>query len=251
MPAIFLFALLLQIGITPVEAAEPFQGEVNADNINVRTDATVNSAIICTVNKNEAVEVITELYDWYKIRLPQKAPAYIKQDLVACIDAAPLAETECKNAKVLKDRVNIRLGPSESAAIIGAANKNDTVNIIEGKGGWYKIEPLQTSFGWINKRFITKVVPPAPAPKNDIPVPPPEPPDTITLSGVIKPYGKVIKRIATHKLITQDNRIFLLKGDKKSLDALNYQKVKVVGKILDLPRQKYPVIEIRALEEAN
>lgn len=159
--AIFIFTLLLQFKICSAQAVPLFQGEVNAGNINVRTDATVSSEIICAVDKDDRVEVIMELYDWYKIRLPQKAPSYIKKDLISCIDIQPATENQCKNAKVLKDRVNIRLRPDDSSPIIGVANKNEIVNILKDKGGWYKIEPVQTSFGWINKRFVNKVPVPA------------------------------------------------------------------------------------------
>ena len=70
----------------------------------------------------------------------------------------------------------------------------------------------------------------------------------ITIEGIIKPYGKVFRRIATHKLITQDGKIFLLKGSKKNLDSLNYRKVKVMGKLSNLAKQKYPIIEILKIE---
>ena len=75
--------------------------------------------------------------------------------------------------------------------------------------------------------------------------------ENISIIGVIKPYGRFFGRTATHKLITQDNKIFLLKANKKSLEALNNQKAKVTGKLISAPGQKYPVIEASILEVAN
>lgn len=167
--ALFVFVLLLGPKICSAQASQSFQGEVNADNINVRSDATVSADIICTVNKNEPVGVVLELYEWYKIRLPKNAPCYIKKNLVDCIDTVPATENQCKNAKVSKNRVNIRLRPNESSAIIGIVDKDEAINIVRGEGDWYRIEPLQNSFGWINKRFVNKV------PIPTIPQPMPQP----------------------------------------------------------------------------
>ncbi len=269
--------------ICSAEIVYPFQGEVNVNNINVRCDSTTSSQIICTVNKGDLVDVILELYEWYKIRLPQTAHSYIKKSMADCINYKTIASAEanvlagtkiqCQNAKILKKRVNVRLRPNESSQILGIVNKNEVINILEEKGEWYRIEPIQNSFGWIHKRFVNKVNIVNPARKNfsngvnkaD---------DTklvqkleendknkisgvfgleenIVLEGIIKPYGKIIKRIATHKLITQDNKTFLLKGNKKSLDALNYHKVKIIGKRISSPKQKYSTIEVKILEVIN
>lgn len=255
-PALLFFALFLFVKTVSAQETSVFQGEVNSGNINIRSDSTLNAQIICTVSKGERLEIILELYDWYKIRLPKNAPSYIKKSLAECINFAQDSKT-CLSAKISKDRVNIRLKPSESSAILGKLNKDEVVNILEDKGGWYKIEPALNSFGWIHKKFVnkvylkeksiqknledTKLLKPKEGTSNK----------NITIEGIIKPYGKIIKRIATHKLITADNKIYLLRGNKESLDALNYHKVKIMGKIIDAPKEKYPVIEIRILAATN
>jgi len=77
------------------------------------------------------------------------------------------------------------------------------------------------------------------------------PESNILLTGIVKPYGIVFKRIATHKLITPDEKIYLLKGNRTSLNALNYHKVKVTGKIISPQNAKYPIIEVKIIEVAN
>lgn len=146
-PLIFIFVNLFIICYA--EDFQTFQAEVNADNINIRSDATVNSEIICRVNKGDSIEVIGGLYDWYKIRLPKTAPSFVKKHLVALIDD--------KNAGVLKDRVNIRLRPNESSPIISKVDKNEIIKLLEDEGEWYRIEPINNSFGWIHKRFVNKI----------------------------------------------------------------------------------------------
>ena len=60
-------------GIAFAQDFQKFNGEITSDNINIRTDSTVGSDIICALKKHDKVEVTAELYDWYKIRLPKKA----------------------------------------------------------------------------------------------------------------------------------------------------------------------------------
>lgn len=254
--ALVALLLILSSGICLSEENYPFQGQICEDNINVRADSTVSAQPICALNKGDKVEVISGSYDWYKIRLPQKAPSYIKETLLECI-AYKTNSTECQTAKATKERINIRLQPNEHSPILGKIDKDQIVTVVESKTGWCKINPIPESFGWIHKKFINKATP-AEAKKEERQVIPREPNDTsikqasatnyIMLEGVINPYGKVFKRLATHKVITGDNKIFLLKGDKKSLDKLNGRKIKVTGRIIQAPSEKYPVIEINTIE---
>lgn len=226
----------------PAQEQSPslFQGELNDNNINVRSDSTVSSKVICVLNRGEPVEVVKESYEWYKIRLPKTAPSFIKKGMVMLIDD--------KAATVSKDNVNIRLEPNESSPILGEAGKNEVINILGESAEWYKIEPLSNSFGWVHKRFVNKTeairrikeagLPPEKAPGDE----------SLIIEGVIKPYGKVIKRLATHKLFTTDNKVFLLKGNKESLNSLNYRKVRVTGKPDNSTGRKYTTIEIVKIE---
>lgn len=228
-----------------------FLGKINSDKINVRSDSTVTSKVICVAEKGERVQIVKEAYEWYKIRLPKTAPSFIKKDFVEVIDG--------KTAKVTKDNVNVRFAPNEQSAVLGRAGKNEIINVIGESGEWYEIAPVISSYGWINKKFVDKVEPSEvkeetrlsvevkketkSAKKEIVPVN-----EEITVEGVIKPYGKVIKRTASHKLTTKDNTTFLLKGDKENLDSLNYRKVKITGKSIQPKGQKLITIEIEKIE---
>lgn len=208
---------------------------VNSNNINIRSDATVSSEIICRVNRNERLEVILESYDWYKIKLPRNAPSFIKKNLASISDE--------KTARVIKDNVNIRLKANESSPIIGKAKKDEAVNMLYDKGEWLKIEPVLNSFGWIHKKFVDKVIVlnnEGEAKTSGAPLSSQE--NTIIIAGTIKP--KVIRRIATHKLLTEDNKLLLLKGNEEKLNSFNYRKAKVTGKLIVPNKQKYSIIEI-------
>ncbi len=135
----------------------PFQGRINEDNINIRSDSTVASEIICRVNKDERVEVLSQLYGWYRIRLPKQTPVYVRKDMLECTNYSDNPSMSCLNARALKDRINIRLKPDESSPIMGSLDKNEAVNIIKSAGDWYKIEPTQNTFGWISEIFVKEV----------------------------------------------------------------------------------------------
>lgn len=185
--------------------------------------------------------------------MPKKAPSFVKKDLTVCIGFQPDSNA-CRNGKIVKNRVNIRLKASESSPILGKLNKNEVINIAGEIEGWYKIEPASESFGWIHKNFVKKAVfaqKEATAPVTKISPETIKDTKDITVEGIIKPYGKIFKRIATHKLITPDNKTYLLKGNKRALDALNHHKVNIQGTIIDAPKEKYPVIEVGILAALN
>lgn len=250
LPSIFT-GLLIFATLSSAAVFSVFTGEINENNVNVRVDATIGAAVACTLAKGELVEVISEAYDWYKIRLPKAAPSYIKKNLVECINFDNVKPAECLNAKVTGNRVNIRLGHSESSWILGKVDKLTVVNILTDEGAWYKIEPVHQSYGWVNKKFVNKDLS---KPKKDIKLPAAvlqPPPDQLVIEGTVSPYGVVLWRKATHKLVTVDNKIYFLKGNRKGLDSLNHHRVKVTGKLISPKNNKYPIIEAVIIEALN
>lgn len=227
-----------------------FSGQINADNINLRVDATVGSAVICSLRKNELVEVVWETYDWYKIRLPKEAPSYVRKDLVECINSDPVTNPgKCLGAKIIKDKINIRMGPGESSWVLGKADKLTVVNILAQEDGWYKIQPIYQSYGWVNKKFVSKeILLPKKQKAAELPAKDLQSGGLLVIEGTVSPYGVVLWRKATHKLVTSDNKIYFLKGNRKSLDSLNYHKVKVTGKLISPAAGKYPIIQIDIIE---
>ncbi len=259
-PVLLIICFVLVV-VAFAAAAVNFNGQINADKINLRVDATIGSAVICSLTKGEPVEVVSEAYDWYKIRLPKEAPSYVKENLVECLNSDPVTNPgKCLSAKIIKDRINIRLGPSESAWILGKANKLTVVSILAKESGWYKIQPIYQSYGWVNKKFVSKAVilpkkqEVAVLPVKDVqPLPPKvslpvEPSGLLVVQGTVSPYGIVLWRQATHKLVTVENKIYFLKGNRKSLDSLNYHKVKVSGKLISPQDSKHPILQVNIIE---
>jgi uncharacterized protein YgiM (DUF1202 family) len=231
-------------------AAEPdsvLLGEVKENNVNIRADSTVSSAVICTMNQGEYVEIIKELYGWYKIRLPKIAPAFIKKTLVSPINQ--------KTAKVSANRVNLRLGPAESFAILGKADQGEVVKITQDSGQWYQIEPTRNSFGWINKGFVELVEgkerkgtiePPAAEEKKTQ-----QSEELFKATGTIKTFGRAFWRKTTHMLISAENKTYLLSGNRRTLNSFLDRKACVTGKLIAPPNEEYPIIEVINIESAD
>ncbi len=239
--ALLFFIGLFSLSVTTfLFAAENFTGEINANNINIRSDSTPSAEVICTVNKGRRLEVVLEHYDWYKVRLPKNAPAFVKKNLV-------LVSGSSSSAKVLKENVNIRLHPNESARILGRVTVDDILAIRDDKGEWLRVEAPLNTFGWINKKFVNKVSGNLPEPAkvvaDEVKA------ETVTLEGVIKPCGIFFRRPTTHRLEVDQDKIFLLKADKAMLDALNQRKVKVTGRLVISDSVKYPIIEVEKIEK--
>lgn len=229
----------------------PFIGSINSDNINLRSDSTVTSERICTLNKGDRIEVILELYNWYKIRLPYFAPLYISKSLVECATN----DKNCKKLKVIKSKVNLRLKPNETSPILGQVDIDQLLDMVNEDGDWYRIQPVTNSFGWVHKKFVdraaTKDISVKPS-KMDMPIEinkeEAQEKKEITREGVLLP--KVIRTIASHKLITDEKAIFLITGDSDKLKEFNRKRVKVTAYELESTTQSLPLLEIITVEEA-
>jgi hypothetical protein len=161
---------------------------------------------------------------------------------------------------VNEDGINIRSDSTVSSAIIGQAEKGNEVTVIRQAYDWYKIrfplgalsgEPLKSNFAWIHKKFVERRPQVPEALVREIEETQEPAADEINVTGIIKPYGRVFGRKATHKLITEDKEVFLLKGDRKALNALDSMRVKIIGiKEKDAPKKnKYPLIEVKMMEK--
>jgi len=284
---LFALSVFLVGSVYAQEAFESFHGQVSGDEVNVRADSTVSSRILCQLARGEAVDVISESYDWYRIRLPEQASAYIRKDMTVCIDmpggvatgnstavqqaaapdqqgitparqgitmpAAPVSQKPCRNAKVIKSDVNIRLEPDENSWIIGMVQESQVLNVLDESGKWYKITPPDNSFGWVYKKFITKaVVTPVTqkpqGPSTDEALQQAKQTGSIIISGMIQPYGHVFGIKAHHKLVTDDNKVFLLRGEKGNLNVLIGRKARITGTLVGQKWTKFPVIEVRSVE---
>jgi uncharacterized protein YgiM (DUF1202 family) len=237
--------LLLLTEISFAEGKFPFEARVSSNGINLRSDSSVTSQVICTLNKSDTVEVVKELYGWYKVRIPKTANVYVNSSFLQCCGYSADGKI-CTSAKISGDNVNIRLGPAQSSPILGKLQRDEIVSIRSVVKGWVAIEPTHNTFGWLNTKFAERIISlskPAASPKITAKE------ESLSLEGTVYPYGMVIRRKGTHKFITTDKKTYLIRGNKITLDDLNYHKIKISGKLVLPNKEKYPLIEVEALEE--
>lgn len=148
----------------PAQESILFKGKVTGNNINIRTDSTASSEIISTVNRGAKLDIMREFYEWYKVRLPSSSPAYVRQDMLECVQLNDINKV-CAKAKVIRENVNIRSKPDEASQIIGKLNRDESVTVVNEAKGWSRIRPTENCFGWINKKFVERIVEPVAKPK--------------------------------------------------------------------------------------
>ncbi|RJO64328.1 MAG: SH3 domain-containing protein [Candidatus Omnitrophota bacterium] len=240
-------------GICSAEDFTPFKGIVTSDGIHIRSDSTVSSPVICDAGKGDSLEVLAELYEWYKVRVPGDAPSFVRKDLIA--------KEAGSSAEIIKERINIRLEPNESSPIIGRAIKGEVVNIVADAGAWYKIKPVTKSFGWIHKRFVQKDNSPGPAEPKPLPQPSekeirkelsgtPEGPgeNSVSVEGIVRPQGIFFNRKTTHKIVDRSGKEYFLRCDKQTLNQFNNYRARITGTLRTLPGYAYPLIEVKKIE---
>ncbi len=248
---LILLAIFLAAAKIFAQTEFPFLGEINAGEANIRSDSTASAKEVCLLKKGQQIEVCAEFFEWYKIRIPSCVPVYMSSRYAECIKYKEDLDNKnrtCLSAKVSGDRVNIRSLPDKSGAILGAADKNEIVDVQGELDGWIRISPSRDTFGWVHKKFVGRPVQP-PSHINSLPqTGTVKAPEALIVEGVVNPYGMVFRRIATHKLITADGKVFLLKGNRNTLNALRGKKIKVAGKNLPSVHAKYPVLEVVSIE---
>ncbi len=125
----------------------PFLGEINTDRVNVRAGESTNFERLCQLNHGDEVVVVGRRFSWYKIKLPSQARSFINSRYVR-----PIGNSM---AEVIADRVNVRASNSTSSSILAQLSRASKVHIISNADGWYKIVPVDKSYGWVADRFIS------------------------------------------------------------------------------------------------
>src|ERR1051325_9734233 len=145
---------------TPEQVLHPEPGVARQNNVNVRGQASINSEVIAHLQKNEPVTILEEITlkkakqdepaRWYRIALPTNVSVWVHSSF---IDPA--------TKSVKPRRLNLRGGPGENFSVVGRLEKGATVNQIDSKGEWLKIETPTNAFGFVAAHLLERT--PAPA----------------------------------------------------------------------------------------
>jgi len=119
-------------------------GEINSDNINLRTAPSMDSLVLKTLKSGSQIEILDEKNDFYKI-LFDGLEAYIAKKFVNILQTEGIVNSE---------NVNIRVLPYEDAGIITRAMTGDKLEIYGQLENWFVIN-LEKTNAYIAKKYVT------------------------------------------------------------------------------------------------
>ncbi len=122
----------------------PKSGVINANRLNVRSGPSMYHQVIGTLLSGEKVNIFNQESDWYHIgdnRWVNKA--FIRTEPEAL-----------RKGRVIPNSLNIRAGAGTNQPIVGSLKKNNEVNILEERNGWFNIAPNQ----WVAAHFISEII---------------------------------------------------------------------------------------------
>jgi len=237
----------------------PFLARVVKDKVNIRAGQSKSFEKVGQLTLNEKVVVVEQQYSWYRIKLPIHAKSFISKDFVALMRE--------QIGRVSGNRVNLRSGAGVNYSLLGQANKGTFVRVVQEVDGWYQIEPIDQSFGWVREDFLTfksQTVPPprkivlptkniykkkrqaaaqkakeesrAAAAKS-------EPEGRVSVTGVVKELGdNIVAQDIRHRLLLQDGSSYYLKGYRRVIDGFLNHKVLIEGEVQQGVQAQHPVL---------
>ena len=234
----------------------PFLAVINKDNVNLRAGPNENFERIYRLKKDEEVVVIDKNYGWYKIKLPITAKSYIINKYIA-LESDSIG-------KITADRVNVRAGAGVNFTSLGQLKMGEKVQIVEKLEGWYKIVPINESYGWILNEFVSfkskdisayiskeKILREKAASTATLGAAPPtasfrQPSElkVISLVGSIKPEATLNLENIHYKLVVEGQPAYYIEGMDGMLGNFVDCKVKMEGTLKKSfkEQQSYPVV---------
>lgn len=128
------FSLGLVLACTFASANNVFaaaKGTINADNVNIRTQASTSSDVMKMLSKGVTVTVTDNVDGWYKLSTASGGVAYVKQDFVTLTQA---------DATVNDNFINIRKNPDITSDVLGVVSQGQTITVTGAENEeWYTV----------------------------------------------------------------------------------------------------------------
>jgi uncharacterized protein YgiM (DUF1202 family) len=150
---------------------------VKQNNVNVRGQATITSEVLLRLKRGDQVMVLEEVTlkkpredepaHWARIALSTNVATWVHSMFI---------DADSKTVK--PKRLNLRSGPGENFSVLGHIEKGTTVQEIETKGEWIRIESPNSAFGFVAAHLLTNTAAPLLV-ANTPPPPPPKPVETV------------------------------------------------------------------------
>ena len=116
--------------------------KIDRTQVNIRADATVQSARVAVLQQGVEVEALDRKDEWFRIGLPEGGEGWIHSGLVQEI------------VVVTGDAVRLREAGSTNAPMIATASKGDELGKVGERGNWYEVALPGGDRGWIWKELV-------------------------------------------------------------------------------------------------
>lgn len=156
---------MLAFGNVAFAANEPKTGIVQTNDVNVRSEASVDSKVIGVLNENTKVAITGSKDNFYEISWEGKT-AYIAGNYVS-VSSSEAKDEVNQVGTVAAKHVVLRSEATTESKKITTLDKNESVSIQGEKNGFYQVNTEQGT-GYISKEYVdvknsgateTKVVP--------------------------------------------------------------------------------------------
>jgi uncharacterized protein YgiM (DUF1202 family) len=139
----------------------PGPAVVEANHVNVRGQARLNSEVVAHLSKDQKVTVLEEITRnnsgpdepsaWAKIALPSDTHVWANSSFI-----------DITNKTVKPKKLNVRSGPGENFSVLGRMQRGDGVTQVGEKGDWLEIEAPTNAYAFVAAQYL-KQEPAAPA----------------------------------------------------------------------------------------
>jgi len=159
----------------------PGPATCEANNVNVRGQAKLNSEVVGKLMKGQPVTVLEEVQlknsgpdepsAWAKILLPTNTLVWINTTFVN-------SATKTVRAK----KLNVRSGPGENYSILGSLKEGDTIKELSMQNDWVQVEPPADAYAFVAAQFLKQGEAPIVAANTTATTPEATPPTTTTVT---------------------------------------------------------------------
>lgn len=118
-------------------------GDINGNNVNIRSEASSSSQVITKYNKGQIINIEGKTGNFYIINI-DNAKLFVSEEFVNILKTKGVVKGE---------NVNIRISPDTNAEIYGKATAGCQFDIIENLGEWLKIDYFGDE-GYISRQYM-------------------------------------------------------------------------------------------------
>lgn len=142
---------------TPVSSSESFTVKVKVDSLNIRKEASFNSAVVGTVKKGEVYTITKESNGLGKLKSGagwiSMGADYVEKTGTITSTSTP-ASNEYKVKIVNCTTLNVRKGAGANHPVTTTVKAGGVYTIVEESNGWGK---LKSGAGWISLKYTQRV----------------------------------------------------------------------------------------------